>query len=312
MHRTRKWLPWFFLLASVGFLVYRFHTTKWDDFSFLEFQFSQAGWWLALAVLLPMNWLCETFKWKRVLSRFESISFKNAFRAVLAGMSTAFVSPNRIGDIVGRMAFLQKNTYIHAPLMAMINGMTQTLAILVLGFPSAYGFFRSKAAEIPPHILNHTLWFLAALCVCLIVMFLLPRVRTHTFFRQWRRAIEGIGSYNLRALGTFVGWSMLRFGISCLQMYAMLRCVGVTLSPVEAILCIPSLYLFVTFTPSFSVGEGIVRGSWAVFFIGAYSNMLTAIAFAGIGLWLLNVALPSFIGNVVLLKTTRNGATVKE
>ena len=70
----------------------------------------------------------------------------------------------------------------------------------------------------------------------------------------------------------------------------------------KALIVIPANYLFITFTPSFSFTEPLIRGSYAVFFVGNFSNHTVGIALAGICLWVVNYVFPMLLGYVVLLK----------
>src|SRR5690606_12786240 len=56
-------------------------------------------WWLfAVFFLMPLNWSIEALKWKRLLSGFLKIDFWRALRAVLAGVTVAMFTPNRVGE----------------------------------------------------------------------------------------------------------------------------------------------------------------------------------------------------------------------
>ena len=53
--------------------------------------------YLIIAVLLiPINWGLEALKWKRSIGHLNNISFTNAFKAVLSGVSFSITFPNRV------------------------------------------------------------------------------------------------------------------------------------------------------------------------------------------------------------------------
>ncbi len=67
---------------------------------------------LAIAIVLlmmPLNWGIEAQKWRYIMEPKEEISFWRASKGVLAGASVSSLSPNRIGDFLGRVFVLKKN-----------------------------------------------------------------------------------------------------------------------------------------------------------------------------------------------------------
>jgi hypothetical protein len=77
----------------------------------------------------------------------------------------------------------------------------------------------------------------------------------------------------------------------------MLQFFGVDITVAEAIIAIPTSYLFVTFTPSLAFSEAAIRSSYAVVFIGSFSENIAGIAFAGFLLWIINYGIPMLLGS---------------
>ena len=82
----------------------------------------------------------------------------------------------------------------------------------------------------------------------------------------------------------------------------MLQFFGIELSYWQALVAIPTNYLFVTFTPSLAFSEATVRSSFAVLTIGAFSGQTVNIALAGMCIWMLNFVVPMLIGSVVMVR----------
>ena len=58
-------------------------------------------------MLMCLNFLMESIKWKVVVANTNPISFTKAIKSVLVGQAFAFFTPNRIGDFAGRVLFLK-------------------------------------------------------------------------------------------------------------------------------------------------------------------------------------------------------------
>ncbi|HEX3769166.1 MAG TPA: hypothetical protein VHT72_12360, partial [Puia sp.] len=56
--------------------------------------------------LMVINWSLETAKWKIALMPIQTVSFFRALKAILAGTCIASFTPNRVGEYLGRMLFV--------------------------------------------------------------------------------------------------------------------------------------------------------------------------------------------------------------
>ena len=82
----------------------------------------------------------------------------------------------------------------------------------------------------------------------------------------------------------------------------MLRFFGIHLIVWQALIAIPTNYLFVTFTPSLAFSEAAVRSSFAMLTIGAFSGQTVSIALAGMCIWIINFVFPMLAGTVLMVK----------
>lgn len=302
-HRLFRYISTVFLVASVVYLAYEI--TRFTGYSDMLAALKASSrvnfiWLIAVVALLPLNWLMETLKWKRVCRYLEKFRIGTAFKAVLAGASSGFVTPNRLGDIIGRMHFLQPENRKSAVSLAAINSLTQNIAILLPGIPLAILFFMQQKTEIQS--VTYLIFLSAILLLFSITLLLLPRIANSIKIQKLQPYFFGLKEYAVKDLIIITTWSLLRFLIFCLQLFLMLRFFGVELSITEALTSIPLTYLLVTFTPSFAFSEAVIRGSWAVFVIGHFAANTPGILMAGVGLWFINVIIPVIIGNILLLK----------
>ncbi|HHH50470.1 MAG TPA: hypothetical protein ENK52_05790 [Saprospiraceae bacterium] len=58
-------------------------------------------------LLMPVNWIFETLKWQMLIQKFEQLSFFKTFKAILAGVTFAIFTPNRVGEYGGRVLFVK-------------------------------------------------------------------------------------------------------------------------------------------------------------------------------------------------------------
>lgn len=292
-----------FLVASIVYLLYKiYHFDGYNDlFAALNGNISRnLIWIIAVFVLLPFNWLMEAMKWKWVCRYLEKFKLNTSFKAVLAGASSGFVTPNRIGDIVGRMHFLKETNLKGAVSLSAVNSLTQNVAILLPGIPLAILFFLQQQTATQSG--TYFLFLLVILLLISITLLVLPRVAKRIKSQKLQPYFSGLTNYTFIDMAVITGWSLLRFFVFSLQLFLMLRFFGVELTAAQAATCIPVTYLLVTFTPSFAFSEAVIRGSWAVFVIGCFATNTPGILMAGVGLWFINVIIPVIIGNILVLK----------
>src|SRR5450755_2650736 len=104
--------------------------------------------------LMWVNWALETFKWQIALRPVQSIGFTRAFKAILAGICIASFTPNRVGEYLGRMLFVDPGHKMLSVTPTILCSMSQMLVTLVAGSVGIYLFstlpFHFRAAWLSP------------------------------------------------------------------------------------------------------------------------------------------------------------------
>ena len=302
-------LKWVVMIAAYLYLAYKLITFNQYDALLAQWKqmpLSQWGWLLAVLILLPVNWLLEVLKWEMLTARFQKINLITAVKAVLAGISTGFFTPNRIGELVGRVMFLDAENRKAGVTMSVVNSLTQNLVIAICGVPAALVYFYYTTSNISVDIENFLLVLLAFVLIFGLFYFYLPRFSK--FLSQTNIANKIVGftgclyEYSTADLIRIMLVSLLRFCVFSFQFFLMLRFFGIQLRLVDALIAIPTNYLFVTFSPSFAFSEAAVRSSYAVLFVGSYSGEVLNIALAGISIWAINFVIPMLVGSLVIAK----------
>lgn len=297
-------VKWILFVVSVGYLVLLFMEIRSNEafeYGFVLGFKNRILWLSLLLLLLPFNLFCEAYKWKLIVSDSQKISLLQSFEAILAGSSTAFFSPNRTGEFVGRaLHFKTENRKLLIP-FAFINSLSQNIVLIVFGFPVAVLFFLEQNR---PTIITASMLLQASAVVFFSLLFLMAFwifLRKIEFKGRLWQIKKTLLSFKLSKLLKILGVSLLRYFIFSVQFYFMLRFFDVHLGVWQAILALPTNYFFVTLAPAFAFSEAGVRGSMAVLIIGAFSSQLGNIALAGIAIWLINFVLPMLLGSVILV-----------
>jgi len=306
--RWWKILSWIIMPAAYGYLAYVLINYKHYDelISYLQSIPSDRYLWLAFVLtLLPFNIAVEALKWRLLVVKSEKLSVRQSVSAVLAGFATGFLTPNRLAEPVGRVAFLQTEHRISGVIYSLLNSLTQNFVMAFGGLPALILFIINVH---PISGLNHNIYIPALVLLIAIMLafyFLLPKLTGSKLWKKHIRYGNEIALYQPIELLRLLLVSMLRYSIFCTQMFAMLHFFHVDLSITQALMAIPASYLLVTFTPAMAFSEAAVRSSYAVLFVGAFVQQPVAIALAGIALWVINFGIPVLAGAYLLRSTSQ-------
>lgn len=301
-------LKWVVLILSYGFLAYKLLT--FSDYPTLLAHLShltanQYGWLLLVFVLFPLNIFLEALKWQKLLSNTQQISISQSIKAVFVGFTTGFFTPNRLGEPVGRVLYLPHTHRKSGIVLSYLSGFTQTYVIALIGIPAAIIFFSTVYSDSIIYNSFYLILIILFVVVSTIVYFFLPKIASLSIIRRRTVLFNGLATQKSRKLMIVILLSLARYAVFSIQFFGILHFFGVNISSSQAAICIPTSYLFVTFTPTMAFSEAVVRSSYAVFFIGAFSTQTAGIAFAGFLIWLINSGIPMIIGSVLLLKTRK-------
>lgn len=279
----------------------------WQEFLYQSREGNAALFALAL-LLMPLNWLIETQKWYPLVRRYDPISYRDALRAVLAGSTLSLFSPNRLGDYGGRVLFVQPQNQWKSVMAQVVGGFGQLVVLLVAGAAGAVWSLGHVWRLEPPWYG----WSAAAGTVISVgvVLFYFHFKAVITFARRWpwlqpiKRYVKDVWvleAFKRPELWQILGWSALRYGVSCFQYYLLLLFFGIKTSPLEAFSCIAAIFLFQTCLPLPPVANFFARSNvaiwvWSAFGANEFSSLATTFS-----LWIINLFLPALLGTFSIL-----------
>jgi hypothetical protein len=275
--------------------------------------------WLVL-LLIPVNLALEAFKWKMLIDKLERVSFNRAFTAVLSGISVSMIMPNRVGDYLGRVFILQKESHIKGILVTLIGSLSQLLTTFFAGCVAlAFSLRLFFDFDLSVHA-GLSFGFLALLfSVFTFAMLLYFNVSLLKYMaagifpkrkEKLLRYIDVFSLYNRLELLKVLMLSMLRFVVFSMQYYLLLLITGFDMGYPEAMMLISLTYLFLAIIPTIALTELSVRGSVAIYIFGLYftNNVFwnnagaTAVFTASSVLWIMNLVVPALLGIVFVYR----------
>lgn len=256
---------------------------------------------LGLACLLmPVNWLLETWKWQLLHRAFYPWTFHQTFRAVLAGVAAGIVTPNRLGEHGARVLVGPPPQALHILYSSVLAAVCQWAAFLLLGWPAllytAFSYFDWSTEAWLPLSGFPLLLFLGLYFIKLPVSWL-PRswrLWTYRIIRMSRRV-------KFRLIYQACGIACLRFSVYCLQLYCLIIGFGLSLPLISGLSGAAAIFLVQAGIP-LPPGLGMLtRTEFSLLLWGASLKASAALLLASTSLFIINLAIPATLGTVYLL-----------
>jgi hypothetical protein len=82
------------------------------------------------------------------MQKHEAVTNRQSWQSVCAGIVLSIITPNQVGDIVGKAIYLQSFDKIKGAVVSLLGGLAQTIASVTFGLLSiwwlAYGPYRNS------------------------------------------------------------------------------------------------------------------------------------------------------------------------
>ena len=262
---------------------------------------------IGACLLLPINWGIEAFKWQYLLRGIENVSFTNAMKAVLAGVSMAIITPARIGEYGGRIWYLRQGLRLKGIVVTIVGSIGQITVTLILGSVGLLFYF--FISGFPPNIPS---------CLSITILFLLIIFSLFLFFRlewlgislqrcplinsrqKWIRAVQVFTYYGNNKLWGLLFLSSARFTIYAFQFAFLLKFFQVSVPVFQGALLSSAVFFGQMILPVPAIAEFGTRSGLSVFIFGTFSASPFPLISASLALWLINLALPACCGAILL------------
>jgi hypothetical protein len=263
--------------------------------------------WVVLA-LVPVNWGLESAKWRLLMEPVQPLGRWRSFVATLAGTGIALVTPNRTGEFLGRVLYLDPEHRVAGGFATALGSIAQCVVTLVAG---AVGLVVLAARSAPlPWSSGGATHVLAALALGVagsgLVCYFHPgwvrrALLRVPILRRTGSATEVLERFRGDQLALVLGISALRYVVFTGQFVLLCLVLNTGLGAVDAALAVAVVYLITTLVPTMFISELGVRGSVALgVLVPLGSAPAAAVAASGL-LWSCNVVLPAVVGSVLLL-----------
>ncbi len=310
-------LNWF--LGPVLFVVLCFSLYKQlqqqDDLP-ERWQQIKTGWqnwkFLAVLILLIINWSIEAVKWKLLVQHVQHLSFIRSLKSVLAGCSVTMLTPNRIGEYGGRMLFVLPQHRIKAISLTIVGSISQLLITMIMGslgllFLRFISHTNSNALSVLPHFWGDVLIYFSIASTLLLFLFyirlgwLVRLLEKLPALSKVVKHIKVLDEFNTKQLLQIMGLSLLRYVVFVTQYILLLQVMQAQIEMVLSFWLITVFYLLMAVAPTIGFLELPIRAKASMELMKLYSANTLGIQTAALAIWGINLVIPAIIGSLLIL-----------
>jgi hypothetical protein len=270
---------------------------------------------LPVLLLLPLNWGLEVLKWQKLIHSVKVLRFNEATRHVLTGVAAGFITPNRIGEHVGRIYPLPTDKRAHGLSRNVQGSFAQVIVTLCLGFFSLISLeLRNELS------MSSTLFAVAigggffALAVLSTLFFYWSKLPLYlpNWLKRWLYKFlpykNNEDSLSKHQLILVLGLSFLRFAVYLSQFMLICMAMGMRFEPTLG-LSITCIFFFQTLSPGLALADLGIRGNLALFFLSPFHPDPIIPLAAALLIWVINLVIPSIIGGMLIALTRPSSKT---
>jgi uncharacterized membrane protein YbhN (UPF0104 family) len=266
--------------------------------------------WLA-CMLVFVNWGIEAVKWKLLLKPLEELSFKNAYKSVLAGCSITMLTPNRVGEYGGRILYVKEENRLDAIPLTILGSVSQLFVTILMGivgllYIKYYGSQSHLFDFLPRYSIDVLLVLSISAAFFLILIYLrvslvvsfLSRIR---ILKKFVAHIVLLNTFSRKQLLRILFLSFLRYTVFILQYILLLKVMQVHINFFTCFWLLTIFYLLMAMAPTIGFTELPLRASVSLSLLQLYSNNLIGIQAASLGIFIINLVVPAVMGSLLIL-----------
>lgn len=259
--------------------------------------------------LMFLNWGLEAYKWMIAVRSVQQLPFMQAFQAIFSGVSFSVTTPNRMGEYLGRLMYVQEGSRLRTISGTIVGSMSQLIITLLFGL---IGLLFLQDRFVGQGLIDQTWMQVIISGVSLVLtMMILFYFRLSWIVKlagkipgskRFFYLVEALEALDTSALFQLLIVSFLRFLVFSLQYYLFFYLFEVNIGVAAAFWSVNVSFLVMAVIPTIAIAELAQRGKVIITIVGLYSANHLGITLATAAVWLVNLILPAVIGSILILR----------
>ena len=259
-------------------------------------------------LMIFLNWGLEAWKWKLSVAPVATVSFWQAFKATLSGVTFSVSMPNRVGEYLGRVLYLPEGSRLKTISVTIVGSFAQLLITLMAGLAGLVILKKELQIAFPGIFLWYQFVFYGLILLVAVMLLLYFNVSgVVNLFNRWIKnqkyfyLVEALQSFSSELLLKLLLISFLRYCVFVLQYILLFYFFGVDVGAITICWVMTVVFLALAVIPSISIVEVGVRGEVSLKLMGIFSSNFLGIGLTSVTIWFINLVLPAIMGSLFML-----------
>ena len=264
---------------------------------------------IVIAGLTILNWGIESLKWQKIVKPIKRIGFKRSYKAVLSGVTIAMVTPNRIGEYGGRVAYIPSGKRVDAALATIAGSLSQIFVTNLAGLLAFLYFIPTLKVISPLFLMISYVGISLTFLLLLYIYARFPRliqyiqkIRIIQKIKWINRALSVVHLFNKENWNDLLHLSALRYVVFAVQYLLLLTMFGAAVPFFDGIMMVAIIFFIQSSLPSPAIAELGLRNGLAIYFFGSLTSNTIGIMCAATAIWLVNMVIPATVGAVFMIR----------
>lgn len=253
-------------------------------------------------LLMIVNWVLESLKWKYLTRDFQPMSAWQATEAVFCGLTWAIFTPNRLGEYAGRVLFLPNRKRVYGVFAMAVGAYGQNVITNVVGLASLV-WFVNTFLHLKPLIYFGVLAGATAFTVFIAIVYfhivwvvkILDKI---PYVKKYHRFFDIMARYKKPELIKVMLFCLARYSVFSFQYYLVIHLLIPDISAVQMMLMVFILFFVQSALPSLDLLDIGVRNGTAAYLFSYITGQQLAVMAAVSSIWLINLIIPAILGSV--------------
>ncbi|HLG40155.1 MAG TPA: lysylphosphatidylglycerol synthase transmembrane domain-containing protein [Chitinophagaceae bacterium] len=259
--------------------------------------------------LMLVNWAIEAVKWRILVRRIQKVSFFTAYKAILSGTSFSVTTPNRVGEYLGRVLYMNEGNRLKAISLTIAGSMSQLLITLLMGlcgFVILRQTIESNNILSPAWIRVILLGSVVSLIILMLFYFrlslIIKWIERLPWVKKYAWLLKELENFNATLMLQLLSLSVLRFFVFIIQYYLLFRLFKVDVSLWEGFWTVSVSFLVMAVIPTIALITDLgLRGQVSLKLVSLFSSNYLGIGLTSVSIWFINLIIPALAGSLLIL-----------
>jgi hypothetical protein len=278
----------------------------------LAFTSNGLGKLLIVTLLMLVNWGIEARKWQVVISRIQKLSFIRSCKAVFSGTTLAFFTPNRMGEYMGRVLYIEDGKRIQAVSLTIVCSISQLLITLLMGLGGLIyvklAIAQTRPADTSLLFWMNTIFYTSLAGAVFLTLFyfrlswLVRWIERIPRIEKFLAPIRVLDSFNATLLLRLLSLSLIRYLVFIVQYYLLFAVFNVSLDALQVFWAVSVVFLVLAIVPTIAIITEVgVRWKASIEVVQLFNANTVGILAASLSVWIINLVIPALIGSLLIL-----------